>query len=134
MTYVVRAETPSVEVYQRLRVAAGLSPKSTAAAAAGLAGTWHSVVGYRDDHPVGMGRVIGDGGTAFQIVDMCVLPEHQGRGLGKQIIAALMEHLRQRAPRTAYISLIADGDACHLYARYGFTETAPDSVGMALRL
>jgi hypothetical protein len=42
-------------VYQRLRVAAGLSPKSTAAAA-GLAGTWYAVVAYRDDHPVGMGR------------------------------------------------------------------------------
>jgi ribosomal protein S18 acetylase RimI-like enzyme len=134
VTYVVRAETPPVEVYQRLRVGAGLSPKSTAAAAAGLAGTWYAVVAYRDDHPVGMGRVIGDGGTAFQIVDMCVLPEHQGRGLGKKIMTALMEHLRQRAPRTAYISLIADGDARHLYARYGFAETAPDSVGMALRL
>ncbi|ONI90938.1 N-acetyltransferase [Saccharothrix sp. ALI-22-I] len=134
MTYLVRTETPPVEVYQRLRVATGLSPKSATAATAGLAGTWYAVVAYHDDQPVGMGRVIGDGGTAFQIVDMCVLPEHQGRGLGKKIMAALMEHLRQRAPRTAYISLIADGDARHLYAKYGFTETAPDSVGMALRL
>lgn len=134
MTYVVRSETPPVPVYQHLRVATGLSPKSAEAAATGLAGTWYAVVAYHDNHPVGMGRVIGDGGTAFQIVDMCVLPEHQGRGLGTQIITALMEHLRQRAPRTAYISLIADGDARHLYAKYGFTETAPDSVGMALRL
>jgi ribosomal protein S18 acetylase RimI-like enzyme len=134
VTYVVRAETPPLEVYQHLRVAAGLSPKSAAAAAAGLAGTWYAVVVYHDDHPVGMGRVIGDGGTAFQIVDMCVLPDHQGRGLGKKIMTALMEHLRQRAPHTAYISLIADGDARHLYTRYGFTETAPDSVGMALQL
>lgn len=134
MTYIVRAETPSVELYQHLRVATGLSPKSTAAATAGLAGTWHAVVAHHGDRPVGMGRVVGDGGTAFQIVDMCVLPEHQGRGLGKQIMTALMEDLRQRAPRTAYISLIADGEARHLYARYGFAETAPDSVGMALRL
>ncbi|QFU91710.1 GNAT family N-acetyltransferase [Amycolatopsis sp. YIM 10] len=134
MTYIVRAETPSVELYQHLRVATGLSLKSTAAATAGLVGTWHAVVAHHGDRPVGMGRVVGDGGTAFQIVDMCVLPEHQGRGLGKQIMTALMEDLRQRAPRTAYISLIADGDARHLYARYGFAETAPDSVGMALRL
>ncbi|MDQ3791007.1 MAG: GNAT family N-acetyltransferase [Actinomycetota bacterium] len=134
MSYVVRAETPPVEVYQRLRVAAGLSPKSTEAATAGLAGTWIAVVAYHEDRPVGMGRVIGDGGTAFQIVDVCVLPDHQGNGLGKQIMAALMDHLRQRAPRTAYVSLIADGDARHLYTRYGFAETAPHSVGMALRL
>jgi ribosomal protein S18 acetylase RimI-like enzyme len=113
----------------------GGSPCSDEAiSSAGLAGTWYAVVAYHDDQPVGMGRVIGDGGTAFQIVDMCVQPDHQGRGLGKQIMTALMEHLRQKAPRTAYISLIADGDARHLYTRYGFTETAPDSVGMALRL
>ncbi|WP_431906650.1 GNAT family N-acetyltransferase [Amycolatopsis thermoflava] len=134
MDYVVRAETPAVELYQRLRVGAGLSPKSTEAATAGLAGSWYAVVAYHGDRPIGMGRLVGDGGTAFQIVDMCVLPEHQGRGIGKKIMAALVDRLRERAPRTAYVSLIADGDARHLYAKYGFAETAPASVGMALRL
>jgi ribosomal protein S18 acetylase RimI-like enzyme len=134
VTYVVRTETPTVDLYRRLRDGAGLSPKSAEAAASGLTGTWYSVVAYCDDDPVGMGRVIGDGGTAFQIVDMCVLPDHQARGLGKKIMTALMDRLRERAPRTAYISLIADGDARHLYAKYGFAETAPESVGMALQL
>lgn len=134
MNYVMRTETPTVDLYRHLRVAAGLSPKSAVAAAAGLAGTWHAVVVYRGDEPVGMGRVIGDGGTAFQIVDMCVLPEHQGLGLGKRIMAALVEQLRDRAPRTAYVSLIADGEARRLYHQYGFVETAPQSVGMALQL
>ncbi|MFC0505293.1 GNAT family N-acetyltransferase [Micromonospora costi] len=134
MTYEVRVETPSVEVYRHLRVAAGLSPKSAAAAAAGLHGTWHAVVAYHDEQPIGMGRVIGDGGTAFQIVDMCVLPEHQSRGVGKRIMAALMQQLLDHAPSTAYISLIADGAARHLYAQYGFAETAPESIGMARRL
>jgi ribosomal protein S18 acetylase RimI-like enzyme len=125
-----------VEVYRRLRVAAGLSPKSAEAAQAGLPGTWFGVVVYEtgSDRPVGMGRVIGDGGTAFQIVDIAVLPEHQGRGLGKAIMAALMGALTERAPATAYVSLIADGDAKHLYAQFGFEETAPASVGMGRRL
>ncbi|MFI6265840.1 GNAT family N-acetyltransferase [Micromonospora sp. NPDC051006] len=134
MTYLLRVETPSVEVYQHLRVTAGLSAKSAGAATAGLDGTWHAVVAYHADEPIGMGRVIGDGGTAFQIVDMCVVPEHQGRGVGKMIMAALMEQLLERAPGTAYISLIADGRARHLYAQYGFAETAPESVGMARQL
>ncbi len=111
-----------------------MSPKAKVAAEAGLAGSWHAVVAYQHDQPVGMGRVIGDGGTAFQIVDVCVLPEHQGRGLGNTIVAALMRRLRETAPATAYVSLIADGPARHLYAKFGFTETAPESVGMALHL
>jgi hypothetical protein len=27
---------------------------------------------------VGMGRVVGDGGTVFQVADIAVLPEHAG--------------------------------------------------------
>lgn len=133
-SYEIRAETPTVEVYRYLRVAAGLSPKSEEAARLGLPGTWFGVVVYGDGRPVGMGRIIGDGGTFFQIVDIAVEPAHHGRGLGKQIMDALVEALRTRAPRTAYVSLIADGDARHLYAKYGFAETAPRSVAMALRL
>jgi ribosomal protein S18 acetylase RimI-like enzyme len=111
-----------------------LSPKSAEAARSGLPNTWHAVVVCHHDEPVGMGRVIGDGGTAFQIVDIAVLPEHQGRGLGKAIMEALVGELRERAPATSYVSLIADGDAWRLYAKYGFRETAPESIGMALPL
>lgn len=79
-----------------------------------------------------MGRIIGDGGTAFQVVDIALEPAHQGKGLGKAIMAALMEHLRHNAPDGAYVSLIADGDAQHLYAKYGFGPVMPASIGMAL--
>jgi ribosomal protein S18 acetylase RimI-like enzyme len=78
-----------------------------------------------------MGRVIGDGGCFFQITDIAVLPEHQGRGLGKRIMATLMEHVQNSLPATAYVSLIADVPANKLYELYGFKETAPRSVGMS---
>ncbi|MGW4425908.1 GNAT family N-acetyltransferase [Streptosporangium sp. NPDC004631] len=108
-----------------------MSAKSQAAAEAGLAGTWYGVTVFHKDEPVGMGRIIGDGGCFFQIVDICVLPQHQGQGLGKEIMRALVAELGERASSTAYVSLIADGDARHLYEKFGFTETAPASVGMA---
>lgn len=78
------------------------------------------------------GRVIGDGGLFFQITDIAVDPAHQGLGLGKSIMTSLMTRLDALAPEGAYVSLIADGDARHLYARFGFAETAPGSVGMAM--
>ena len=67
LDYELRSEAPSVEVYRRLRVASGLSDKSEEAAILGLAGGWYAVTAYRDGEPIGMGRIIGDGGTAFQI-------------------------------------------------------------------
>jgi len=126
--------TPDAADYRRLRVAAGLSPKSEEQAEKGLPNTWFGVTLVREGRAIGMGRIIGDGGTAFQIVDIALEPDHHGKGLGKAIMAALMEHLTTHAPTGAYISLIADGDARHLYAKYGFEPVMPHSIGMAMRV
>ena len=78
-----------------------------------------------------MGRVVGDGGTVFVVVDIAVQRDHQGQGLGKRIMAALDAWLRANAPPSAYIMLVADGEARHLYAQFGFADTAPASISMA---
>ncbi|WP_332702061.1 GNAT family N-acetyltransferase [Devosia sp.] len=132
--YELIAGTPSVDDYRRLRLVSGLSEKTQSAAEAGLPNTWFAVTIRHGGDTVGMGRVIGDGGTAFQIVDIAVEPAHQGRGLGKKIVAALVDHLRAHAPASAYVSLIADGDAKRIYAKYGFEPVMPASIGMALRI
>ncbi|WP_199549841.1 GNAT family N-acetyltransferase [Streptomyces sp. N35] len=129
--YEVRPGVPSVDDYRRLRTGAGLSAKSAEAATIGLAHTWYGVTVLHEGAAIGTGRVIGDGGCHFQIVDICVLPEHQGRGLGRRIMEALVGELERRAPATAYVSLIADGDAQYLYRKFGFADTAPASIGMA---
>ena len=126
--------TPSVDDYRRLRKVSGLSEKTQASAEAGLPNTWFAVTIQQQGHAVGMGRVMGDGGTAFQIVDIAVEPAHQGKGLGKQIVSALVDYLRAHAPASAYVSLIADGDARHLYAKYGFEPVMPESIGMAMHI
>ncbi|WP_055714182.1 GNAT family N-acetyltransferase [Streptomyces torulosus] len=129
--YELGVGVPTVEVFRRLRTDAGLSDKAPEAVALALPNTWYGVVVHHEGEPIGMGRIIGDGGTAFQIVDVCVHPAHQGRGLGKRILAALTEELERRAPATAYVSLIADGPARFLYEKYGFADTAAhNSIGM----
>ena len=125
---------PTVAEYRDLRRLSGLSEKSPEAAERGLPATLFAVVIEADTGPVGMGRVIGDGGTAYQVVDIAVLPPHQGQGLGKRIVAALVDWLHATAPKSAYVSLIADGPAKDLYSQYGFEPTAPASIGMAFKI
>ncbi len=132
--YQLHPQPPSIEDYCRLRALTGLSVKTSEAARLGLAGTYFGVTILHTGEPVGMGRVIGDGGCFFQVVDIAVLPEHQGRGLGKRIMGALMDYLRQHAPASAYVSLLADGKAQDLYRQFGFSLSAPASVGMYLKL
>lgn len=129
--YELVLQPPSVDDYLRLRIAAGLSAKTHEQAEIGLPNSWCGVTVVHDGAAIGMGRIIGDGGTAFQIVDIALDPSHQGKGLGKQIMAALMARLKAEAPEGAYVSLIADGDARHLYAKYGFEPVMPASIGMA---
>ena len=76
-----------------------------------------------------MGRVIGDGGWYFHVVDMAVLPEHQRRGLGDAILTALLDRIRAAAPAGAFVNLLADPPGRRLYERHGFAPTAPGSVG-----
>jgi GNAT superfamily N-acetyltransferase len=122
---------PDAPTYRRLRAETGLSPKSHEAAERGLANTLYGVSLVKAGEVIGMGRVIGDNGTVFVVVDIAVQRDHQGQGLGKRIMAALDAWLRSHAPESAYVMLIADGDARHLYAQFGFADTAPASISMA---
>jgi ribosomal protein S18 acetylase RimI-like enzyme len=121
-----------MEDYLRLRKVCGLTPRSAAAAQAGLANTVFAVTIRHAEQVVGMGRVVGDGALFLQIVDVAVAPEHQGRGLGKTIMAALMSCIEGGVPSEVHVSLMADGEAQHLYAQFGFELVAPRSVGMAI--
>ena len=133
MTYRIAHETPSVEDYIRLRREGGLGSFTEEAAKIGLAGSWFAVCVKDGERTVGMGRIIGDGGCFFQIVDIAVEPACRGKGLGKQIMAALVGYFKENAPQSAYVSLIADLPADRLYAQFGFKPVAPRSIGMAMK-
>jgi GNAT superfamily N-acetyltransferase len=128
--YTLAEGFPEADDYRRLRVAAGLSPRSAEAAARGLPNTIFGVRVLHEGRVIGMGRIIGDGGCFFTVVDIAVEPAHQKRGLGKRIMAALDAWLRANAPVSSNVSLFADGEARRLYAQYGFVEAGPVSVGM----
>jgi ribosomal protein S18 acetylase RimI-like enzyme len=126
---------PPLGDYLRLREASGLSRPSDAQAAAAIRGAWAAChVVDEAGTPVGMGRVIGDGGWYFHVIDMAVVPEHQRRGIGDAILTALLDEIRADAPPGAYVNLLADAPGQRLYEKHGFVATAPEPIGMAMRL
>jgi len=128
--YEIAVRNPTVAEYCALREAAGLSPRSEEIVRIALPNTLFAVVIEDRGRAVGMGRVVGDGGTVFQVADIAVLPEHQRRGLGKQILDAIDAWLRQTARPGAFVNLFADRGVAPLYARYGFRPRDPDEPGM----
>ena len=132
--YTLREQAPDVDDYLRLRAESGLSPRTRAQAEPALRGHWAAVTVVADatGETVAMGRVLGDGGWYFHVVDMAVLPEHQRRGLGDRVLSHLLTVIRESAPAGAYVSLMADPPGRRLYERHGFVDSAPHSVGMVL--
>jgi len=131
--YTVVRSAPSVEDYRSLRAAAGLSERTEEARGEVCSEPCFEAQVFAGGTPVGTGRVVGDGGCFYQIVDIAVLSRHQGKGLGKRIMLEIMEFIEAGVPESAYISLIADGKAQGLCKQFGIQETAPLSVGMALK-
>ena len=133
--YIIRIDIPEVDEYLALRKVCGLSDRGKNASKIGLSNSIYSVIIRRsaDQELVGMGRLIGDGGTAYQIVDIAVHPSEQGKGLAKNIMQLLMTHIENEIDPQAYVNLIADCPADNLYKQFGFVETAPESLGMYLK-
>ncbi|MFQ9626094.1 MAG: GNAT family N-acetyltransferase [Enterococcus avium] len=133
--YVIRIDIPEVEEYLALRQICGLSARDKEASKTGLANSIYSVTirNKTDKKLIGMGRIIGDGGTAYQIVDIAVHPKEQGKGLAKAIMELLMKYIHDEINPQAYVNLIADRPADKLYEQFGFVETTPESLGMYLK-
>jgi GNAT superfamily N-acetyltransferase len=72
---------------------------------------------------VGFGRVVSDFATFAYLADVFILPEYQGQGLGKWLVATMLSHpdLQAVGRWTLYTN-----DAHQLYRRFGFdTEQDP---------
>ena len=122
---------PGVEDYNRVRAAAGLGVKPEEAVRRGLSNTLYVVCVECEGEIVGFGRVVGDGGLFYEVVDVAVLPEHQGAGLGAGIMDRLMDYLRENASAGAFVSLHAGSGVSGLYERYGFAVRPPETPGMS---
>ncbi|ASK61537.1 GNAT family N-acetyltransferase [Virgibacillus phasianinus] len=123
-------EPPNPGEYNNLRLEGGMSGKSLEVATIGLKNSLFAVCLYQESRLIGMGRVIGDGGAFFQVVDIVVKPSYQGKGLGKVIMKEIMSYLDQHTYPGSYVSLIADDPANKLYEQFGFRYTYPGSHGM----
>lgn len=73
-----------------------------------------------------MGRVIGDGGTAFYIHDIIVLPEHQNKGLGKTIMENIMSYIKSGFKQGMMVYLMAAKGKEGFYEKFGFAQRPSD--------
>jgi GNAT superfamily N-acetyltransferase len=86
-------------------------------------GAWRVVGAYSPDGKlVGFARAISDGVALAYLADVFVVPEHRGAGLGRRLVAEMVE----RGPGAGFRWLLHTDDAHGLYAQFGFAP--PDAT------
>jgi GNAT superfamily N-acetyltransferase len=73
---------------------------------------------YKGDNQVGFARVVSDFTIYAYILDVFVLEEERGRGLGKFIMECILNHPELKEVKKW---TLGTEDAHGLYAQYGFT-------------
>lgn len=84
------------------------------------------VAAFLEGKQVGFGRAITDRALFAYLADIVVWPQHRGRGIGKRLLAALLDH--PDLATVVHFSLTT-ADAQGLYAKFGFV---PDGRYMRL--
>lgn len=128
--YILVERTATTEEYLRLRKAAGWYCQDLRATEIGLSNSLFSVCMIYKDELIAYGRVIGDGGIYFYIQDVIVMPEFQGKGIGRQIMNAIMNYLEKNAHPNAFIGLMAAKGVVGFYEKFCFNKRPDDGPGM----
>lgn len=86
------------------------------------------------DMPVGMARLIGDGGMSFYIKDFAVLPDYQGQGVGRALMNAMESWIeKQLKPGWAVsLKLISSKGREAFYEKFGFEQRPNDWDGAGM--
>ena len=99
-----------------------------------LANSLFCVCAMAGDNCVGMARVVGDGGLVFYIQDVIVVPEYQSRGIGTQMVAAVMRYIRSIAVQNTMIGLMAAKGKESFYEKSGFVTRPNGKYGAGMTL
>jgi GNAT superfamily N-acetyltransferase len=92
--------------------------------------SWRAVSAYDDQELVGFGRALSDGVLYANIVDLIVIPSHQGKGVGSAILKRLVELCQAAGVRD--IQLFSAAGTTGFYKKHGFVERPEDAPGMRL--
>lgn len=113
----------SAEDFVRLKVATGFMERPLEQVERALQNDLYHVAAVSEGKVIGMGRLVGDGAMYWYLQEIIVLPEYQGRGIGKRIVNKLLEHVRNTAiPGTwVEVGLTAVKGKEPFYEKFGFS-------------
>lgn len=112
----------SVERYNELRKAVSWIQVTDKRASIALKNSFYLCVAICDEKPVGMVRIVSDGGYTYFITDVIVHPDYQGRHIGKELIGRALDYIKKDVieGETVMVSLMSAYQREGFYEQFGF--------------
>jgi len=128
------ADEISIEDYRMLRASVGWYALSTAQAEAAIHNSAFLVAAKDGQRIVGMTRLMSDGGYFAVVLDVVVLPEYQGQGIGREMMSRAVAHIRDglRPGEHSYTILTSAPAKEGFYEKMGFHQVPNEGEGAGL--
>ena len=132
MTVQINTLTP--DLFRHLYCSVGWEAPGLDQIKKALDGSLASFCAYEGDRVVGMARLIGDGGMSFYIKDFAVLPEYQGKGVGRILMHTMEDWIREqlRPGWAVSLELISSKGREPFYEQFGFEQRPNDWDGAGM--
>lgn len=134
MDQITFTHTISIEAYNELRGSVDFISIRPNRARVALDNSLFTLVAMKDHTPIGMARVIGDGGYVYFICDVIVRPAYQSQGLGRQIIEQVLDWLEHQVDEgeTIMVNLMSAMNKEPFYEKLGFRKRPFDNHGSGM--
>ncbi len=124
----------SVMDYNHLRKSVGWQELEVQQAQTGIDNSAFLVAAVTEGKTVGVTRVVSDSGYIVIIVDVIVLPEYQGNGIGKTMMRKAMDYVRSTLSdgQCVFVNLMAAKDRESFYSQFGFEIRPNENAGAGM--
>lgn len=87
-----------------------------------LKNSLYLIVACINEKPVGMSRVVGDGGYVYFICDVIVNPKYQSQGIGRMLITNVLDWIKAQVEpeETVMVNLMSAYEKEPFYEKLGF--------------
>lgn len=89
-----------------------------------------TVVAALEGRTIGAASVCGNGVEIFVVRDVIVLPDFQGRGVGRLLMTELMKWVEENVPKGAQLTLQTGTGTTEFYEEFGFIGPDKGLIGM----
>lgn len=133
---IIFTHTISIDNYNSLRASVDFITITPKRAKIALANSLYILIAMDGDTPVGMARVVGDGGYVYFICDVIVRPSYQSNGLGRKIIKNVLSWLESQVEgnETIMVNLMSAMNKEPFYEKLGFHKRPFGNHGSGMSL